>query len=142
MRVYLLILLAGLSSCRKRDDQGAMTEESVRPEAIVGTWESEPVQEGRREKFIVMTFTDDGRVTDYSVAFTDSVSGRISGTTPIEGTYTTAEGAIHWNIDGSVAEIPYRIEGGTMRQTLGKEEHTFKRKAAHDEVGKGSPATP
>lgn len=74
-----------------------------------------------------MTFTDDGRVVDYSVRLTDPDSGEISGTAPIEGTYSISGGAIHWNIEGSKAVIPYSIEGGTMRQTLGDEKHTFKR---------------
>jgi hypothetical protein len=93
----------------------------------MGTWKSDPVEEGRRKKFIVMTFTDDGRVIDYSVQFTDSNSDKISGTIPIEGTYGISDGFIHWKIDGSEAEIPYRIQGATMRLTLGREDYTFQK---------------
>lgn len=140
MRVYLLILLAVLSSCQKADDRVTRSEASSQADAIVGTWKSVPVDEGRRERFIEMTFTSEGRVTDYSLRFIDSKSGEISGTTPMEGTYTVRDGKIHWNMGGSKAEIPYWIEGDTMHQTLGSEKLLFKRQSGPIE-GNASSAT-
>lgn len=141
MRFYLLILLAVLPSCQEGENQVTNSEASVWPDIIVGTWRSEPVDEGRREKFIEMTFTDDGRVTGYSVKFIDPKSGGISGTIPIEGTYTIRDGRIHWMMEGKKAKIPFRMEGGMMHQTLGKEKHLFKRQVEPIEDGNGSSAT-
>lgn len=141
MRVFLLILSVFLSSCQKGDDQSAQSDAPVRPDAIVGTWKSEPKAEERRERFIEMTFTEDGRVTGYSVKFIDSKSGEISGTIPIEGTYRIREGIIHWMMEGSRAEVPYRMEDGMMHLTLGKEKHLFRRQAAPLEDGDASSTT-
>lgn len=89
----------------------------------------------RRDKFIVLTFTGDGRIVDYSVMIFDPHSGKTSGTSPIEGTYQISEDTIHWVIDGLKAQIPYSIEGATMRATFGHEEFTFKKQAEQDGAG-------
>ena len=135
MRISLVILFVALSSCSREADQTLASEKSTRPDAIVGTWKSNSVKYKRsnsvnytrREKFIVLTFTGDGRIVDYSVMIFDPHSGKTSGTSPIEGTYRISEDTIHWVIDGLKAQIPYSIEGATMRATFGHEEFTFKK---------------
>ena len=105
-----------------------MSEESARLKAIVGTWKSDSVVEGRFERFMVMTFTGDGRVITNTES-TNIHTGRISGLNPMEGTYKVSDGIIHRNIDGSKAEIPYSIRGATMRLILGREFYALRRQA-------------
>ncbi len=139
MRLYFLILLTVLSSCEERGDHGSMSEESARLTAIVGTWKSDPVVEGRFEKSIIMTFTDDGRVFTRH-EFTNRRTGGISGV-DMEETYKIRDGIIYMNCGWYKAEIPYRVKGATMRLLLGSEYYALKRQAEHGEGGKTSPAT-
>lgn len=138
LRVYLLIFSTVLSSCQEGGDQRAASEESAQLEAIVGTWKSDAVDGGRFKKFIVMTFTGDGRVitkTELINIHTDE----IKGTAPMEGAYLVSDGIIHRTIKEGFfkrikAEIPYSIEGARMRLTLGRENYTLKRQAEQDEA--------
>lgn len=141
MRISLVILFVVMLSCSKKADQAPASEKSPRLDAIVGTWRSNSVKykrsnsvnDTRREKYIVITFTGDGRIVDYSIEIFDPLSGKTSGTSPIEGNYRIIEDEIHWKINGSKARIPYRIEGATMRATFGQEDFTFKKQAEQGE---------
>ncbi len=141
MRISLVIIFVVMSSCSRKADQVPASDESTRLDAIVGTWRSNSVKYKRsnsvnytrREKYIVITFTGDGRIVDYSVMIFDPLSGKTSGTSPSEGTYRISEDEIHWVIDGRKARIPYSIEGATMRATFGQEDFTFKKQAEQAE---------